>query len=176
VGKVSDGHLLGRHAPLALATLGSIAVAVSFFVNDLWWLSFISLSPVIAGVCSHKRKSLHSALSVWMFAFFMHLLLNIPLVPTIVSLRSIIALPIHTASMLSILVLLLLAAFQSLFFMPLGLLSFLVSLELGEVASVFSACEWLGVSGVGALTRFDGFAMGVHRPCHTTLHDYASTR
>lgn len=154
MGKVSDGHLLGRHAPLALATLGSIAVAVSFFVNDLWWLSFISLSPVIAGVCSHKRKSLHSALSVWMFAFFMHLLLNIPLVPTIVSLRSIIALPIHTASMLSILVLLLLAAFQSLFFMPLGLLSFLVSLELGEVASVFllasgwALAEWVRSLGL----------------------------
>jgi len=143
VGKVSNRCLLGRHAPLALSALSSVVIAVSFFVDDLWWLSLVALSPVITGICLHKRKGLYPALSTWVFAFLMHLLLNLPLVPTIISLRSIIALPTHTAFVLSIFVLLLLAVFQSLFFMPLGFISLLASLELGEIALAFLfACGW----------------------------------
>ncbi|MCX7778244.1 MAG: apolipoprotein N-acyltransferase, partial [Armatimonadetes bacterium] len=127
---------------IAIAIVSGVAVALSFFAG-IWWWSLFALSPVLALVCSTKSNLKLTVFAIWLCALTIHALLNMPLVPTIISVRSIVHLSPFAAAFLSILAWLGLAATQSAFFVPVGVVSYLLINRLGAIWFVLGcACSW----------------------------------
>lgn len=132
---------MGWSYAIATGIVSGAIVALSFF-SGVWWLVFglsLSLVPICLGVCDLRR----AAICVWLCAFTIHALLNAPLVPTIISLRSLVRLSPSAASCLSIVAWLGAAVIQSAFFAPVGFVLQLVINRLGAVwFALACACMW----------------------------------
>jgi len=150
--KHGGGNILDWRYAIVLGVVSGTIVALSFAVGA-WWLVF-ALSLVLAPICSHRCNLPWAVLAIWVCAFTIQALLNLPLVPTIISLRSMVRLSPFAASCLSIIAWLGLAAMQSAFFAPAGAILRLVASRVGRVwfvpacACAWTLSEWLRSLGV----------------------------
>lgn len=139
--KQGGGNPLGWSYAIAIGIVSGAVVALSFF-SGVWWLTFglsFSLVPICLRVCDFRR----AGLCVWVCALAIHMLLNMPLVPTIISLRSIVRLSLFAASCLGIIAWLGVAIMQSAFFAPAGAVLQLVISRLNAFWFVLAyACMW----------------------------------
>lgn len=138
----------------AIAIGSGAMLSISFFLERFWWCSLFALSPTLALICLRERNGKSAALLIWLCAFVAHSLINAPLVPTIVNLRSIVHLSLPAAISLSLLGLLLLALMQSIFFLPVGAIAHLLFRKLGYAffavgcASAWTVAEWVRSLGI----------------------------